>query len=339
MVALTRDRGETRMRGAIVAALALVGVQCRSDTIAPEQPNEPIVSPPGRIAFVTEVSPGNGALYVANSDGSGLRRLHSGPTWYSRPRWSPDRRRIVFSRMDFSGVMGIFVIDVDGPDGVVRLASGRDPAWSPDGSQIVFAAQGGPQPYEFGIHVMNADGSNVRRLTSPNDPAQCSTGSSANDLQPDWSPDGRRIVFERQIHTEDNGGFDCGLDGYGYVPNVYVMNVDGTETRRLRSVVWWSGDKDPAWSPDGQSIAYSESFGDDIFIIDKDGALPERRVPFAISATPHTPVWSADGRKLLVLGVAPPTNKLFIIDIETGIAQYVNLPPVPGSLHDPAWSR
>jgi Tol biopolymer transport system component len=326
-----------QVRRVMIGAIALVSVQC-SDASAPES-MEPIISPSGRIAFVTEVSPGNGALYIANSDGSGLRLLHSGPTWYMRPRWSPDRRRIVFSRMDTDGGTGIYVIDVDGQEGLVRLANGRDPAWSPDGSKIVFTARVAPQSFEFGIHVMNADGSNIRRLTSPNDRAQCTVGSSANDLIPDWSPDGQKIVFERDIHLDDNGGFDCGLDGYGYVPNVYVMNSDGTGVQRLRSVAWWSGDREPAWSPDGRSIAYGEHGGDDIFIIDKDGAFPAQRVIFATSVAALAPTWSPDGKKLLVLGAAPPSNKLFILDIEAGTAQYVNLPPVPGLLLDPAWSR
>jgi Tol biopolymer transport system component len=284
----------------VVPAVAIVSIHC-TDASAPEI-EIPILSPAGRIAFVAEVSPGNGALYIANSDGSELRQLHSGPTWYVRPRWSRDRRRIAFSRLNLSGTPGVYVIDVDGPDGLVRVADGFDPAWSPDGSKIVFSARVAPaQSAGFGIHVMNADGSNVRRLTSPNNPTQCSDGSSANDLKPDWSPDGHSIVFERQVHIDDNGEFDCGLDGYGVVPNVYVVNVDGTNVRRLRPVGWWNGDRDPAWSPDGRSIAYSESFGDDLFIIDKDGSLPAQKVVFSILGRPLMPTWSADGKKLLVL--------------------------------------
>jgi TolB protein len=318
----------------IAPALALVSIQC-SDPAAPEV-EEPIVnSPSGRIAFATEVSPGNGALYVANSDGTGLRQLHSGSTYYMRPRWSPDRRRIVFARFDPDGpASGIYVIDVDGPEGIVRLTDGMDPAWSPDGSKIVFARV----HTGAGLHVMNADGSNIRRLTSPNNPALCTTGTSANDLKPDWSPDGQRIVFERDIHTSEDGGFDCALDGWGYVPNVYVMNADGTGVRRLRSLDWWIDDMDPAWSPDGQFIAFATHFRG-MYIVDKDAAYAAEPVVVALPGLGLDPVWSPDGKKLLVLSAIPPTNSLIMVDIATGKTQGLSFPTVPGLLLGPAWSR
>jgi len=67
------------------------------------------------------------------------------------------------------------------------------------------------------------------------DPNQCSAGASAQNLKPDWSPDGKRIFFERDFNIDESNGFDCGLDDYGRVSNVYIMNADGTEIRRLRS--------------------------------------------------------------------------------------------------------
>ena len=171
----------------IVAVIALVSVQC-SDTNAPESDvPEIITSPSGRIAFTTQVSAFNGALYIANSDGTGVRQLASGPAYYERPRWSPDRRRIVFARHAEGTPSGIYVIDVDGPSGLVQMADGSDPAWSPDGSKIAFASGGALGWPDVGIHIMNADGSDVRRLTYPNNPAQCSEGSSAGDWKPDWN--------------------------------------------------------------------------------------------------------------------------------------------------------
>jgi Tol biopolymer transport system component len=109
----------------VTGALATVACAPESPPTAPAE----IVSPPGRIAFVTEVSPFNGSLYVVNSDASGFRQLAGGPAYYTRPQWSPDRRRIAFSRFADGSPSEILVIDVDGNGGTVRLAEGADPAW------------------------------------------------------------------------------------------------------------------------------------------------------------------------------------------------------------------
>jgi len=321
----------------LVAVIAFVSVQC-SEASAPEGEPPAITSPSGRIAFVTEVSPFNGALYIANSDGSGLRQLTSGPAYHSRPRWSPDRRRIVFARGSSGSATQVYVIDVDGPSAMVRVADGWDPAWSPDGSKIVFTSSGGINPGVWGIHVMNADGSDVRRLTYPNDPVRCPQGSTAMDLRPDWSPDGRRILFERRLHTSDDGdGYDCGLDGWGYRPNVYVMNADGTGLRRLGSISTRE-DADPSWSPDGRLIAFSVLF-DGLYVIDNEGAGPEQRVAVPLVGWGSGPVWSPDGKRLLFLNVNVPNNQLAVVDIATGVTQVLSFPTVSGHLSDPAWSR
>ncbi|HEX6314990.1 MAG TPA: hypothetical protein VFZ73_09030, partial [Gemmatimonadaceae bacterium] len=229
----------------------------------------------------------------------------------------------------------LHVIDVDGPEGIVRLVDGTHPAWSPDGSQIAFvkASVGG-----FGIHVMLADGSNVRQLTSPNDPAQCSEGASASDWAPDWSPDGQKILFERHIHTSEGGGFDCGLDGWGLVPNIYIMNADGTHQRRFRAVDLWRGDRGPAWSPDGRSVAFSTT-ETGLHTIDKDALYAAEPVVATIPGIALAPVWSPDGRKLLVLSATPPANRLVIVDLDSGTTQALSFPSVPGLVLGPAWSR
>jgi len=325
------------------AAIFVVSVQCGSASApvmgdAPEGSAPEIISPPGRIAFVTEVSPFNGALYIVNSDGSGFRKLAGGAAYYTRPRWAPDRRRIAFSRMTEDLRSEILVIDVDGKEGTVRLAEGADPAWSPDGTKIVFTSNGGASPGSaWGIYAMNADGSGIRQLTSPNNFDQCSVGASASDFNPDWSPDGKRILFERDFNTDDNNGFDCGLDGYGRIPNVYVMNADGTDVRRLRPVgLWDSSDAEPAWSPDGQFVAFSKQLGG-VFVIRADGSAGQQQV---VSNYPElSPAWSADGKNLLFLAVAPPTNFLGIYDFASGSSHFIGIPATIGLVLEPAWSR
>jgi TolB protein len=319
----------------VAAALATIGCASESPPTAPAPPK--IVSPPGRIAFITEVSPFNGALYVVNSDASGLRRLAGGDAYYTSPRWSPDRRRIAYGRNARDSVSEVFVMDVDGKGGAVRLAEGTFPAWSPDGTKIVFSSNGGGPPGSpVGIYVMNADGSGIRQLTSPNDADQCSEGSSAEDLHPDWSPDGKRILFERDFNTDDNGGFDCGLDGYGREPNVYVMNADGTDIRRLRPVDFWDSDAEPAWSPDGQFIAYSKLSGG-VFVIRADGSSGQQQV--VTNYPEFSPAWSADGKNLLFQAAAPPTNFVGVWELASGSTHFIGISAAIGAVFDPAWSR
>lgn len=332
-----------KLRCVGAAAIVVVSVQCGSVsapvTGASPGGNPPqIVSRPGRIAFVTEVARFNGALYIVNSDGSGLRQLAAGPAYYTRPRWSPDGRRIAFTRFADGSPSEILVIDVDGKGGTVRLAEGADPAWSPDGTKIVFSWNGASAPGSaWGIYVMNADGSGIRQLTSPNNFDQCSVGASADDLNPDWSPDGKRILFERDFNTDDNDGFDCGLDGYGYVPNAYVMNADGTELRRLRpGGVWDSTDRQPAWSPDGQFVALSKWSGG-VVVIRADGSSGQQQV--ATNYPEFSPAWSADGKNLLFLAVNPPTNFLGIWDLASGSTRFLGIPAAIGLVLDPAWAR
>ena len=217
----------------------------------------------------------------------------------------------------------------------MTLGNGSHAAWSPDGRKIAFSASA--RPADVGIHVMDADGRNVKRLTSANDPAQCSDGSSASDWKADWSPDGRKIVFERDVHTSDSG-YDCGLDGWGYVPHVWLMNADGTGLRRLTSASTIA-DGDPVWSPDGRSIAYIANDG--MYVVDSEGANPPRLVNLQNlnTGSPLSPAWSPDGKKLLFLAANPPNNKLAIVDIESGVINVLSFPTVSGLLLDPAWSR
>jgi len=102
------------------------------------------------------------------------------------PDWSPDGRKIVFSRSDGDSGRDIYVMNADGSRQHVLLrADGDDydPDWSPDGRRIAFTAY---RNDNFDIYVMNADGTGVTRLTS----------DEAEDGEPDWSPDGKSIAFE-----------------------------------------------------------------------------------------------------------------------------------------------
>ena len=118
-------------------------------------------------------------------------------------------------------------------------ASNRTPSWSPDGSKIAFAAARNvdrvdPWNGSLDIVVINADGTNPVRLTED---------GRANWL-PSWSPEGKRIVFERTILNDP------------IYADIYVMNADGTGLVNLTQtpiVPEW--DSDPAWKPTPFSVS------------------------------------------------------------------------------------
>jgi Tol biopolymer transport system component len=134
----------------------------------------PAWSPDGsRIAFTVF----DDDLYVANTDGTGLRALTHNAAGEFLPDWSPDGSRIVFQRSTAVG-HDIFVINADGTN-ERRLT--RDsvfdghPAWSPDGTKIAFI-RSAPS---FDVHVMNSDGSGRTNLTNT---------PSVDEYEPDWQP-------------------------------------------------------------------------------------------------------------------------------------------------------
>jgi TolB protein len=114
----------------------------------------------------------------------------------------------------------IYVMNPAGSD-VVRLTnvlgSDANPAWSPKGDRIAFGSNRDGSPE---IYVMDADGSNQERLT--NFDAE-PTPTNVSVTKPTWSPKGDRIAFHRRV----------GLQGERGHLEVYTMNADGTDVRRI----------------------------------------------------------------------------------------------------------
>jgi Tol biopolymer transport system component len=153
----------------------------------------------GRIAFAkwTLGSLSTG-IYVMNADGSGVTRLTES-LLDEYPAWSPDGRRIAFnSTTENYGdwFTQVYVMDADGT-GIRRLTTPGSggfaesgPAWSPDGSRIVFWSFG------FGIAAVGSNGGGVSSIYKGAN--GLFTGGDVDFYStPDWSSDGRKVVFAR----------------------------------------------------------------------------------------------------------------------------------------------
>jgi Tol biopolymer transport system component len=203
-------------------------------------------SPDGsKVAFVGVRNPEEGPyeIWVVNADGSGLKRLTRHRDFSISPAWSPNGRKIVYAtNAGGRDHLGLYVMNSDG-SGKRRLKISRrrdysDPTWSPDGSTIAVAlGKSGESPRDLDsrIVVIDADdGGNLRNLTRR---------GGADELNPNWSPDGTRIAYER------NRLFDVRQS------DIWLMNADGSGERRITATR--VHETNPAFSPDGTRIAFT----------------------------------------------------------------------------------
>ena len=176
------------------------------------------------------------------------------------PRWSPDDESVLFTVGQVSEAeSAVFVMDSDGSNLRQLSPWGMWGTWSPSGRHIAFSSLGRAGSWQQGdpidLFVMNADGSNVRRLTE----------QPGENQDPDWSPDGRALVFDS--YREWN--FD-----------IYTIELDTGWIRRLTDHP--AADARPAFSPDGQHIVFHSTRdvegqrGKDLYVMDADGSNVRR---------------------------------------------------------------
>jgi Tol biopolymer transport system component len=143
-------------------------------------------SPDGTRVLFESWRDGNNEIFLMNADGSNQTRLAINPSVDQSPEWSPDGTRIVFiSRRDNNNNSNIYVMNADGTSQtrLTNYAEGYEvvsPIFSPDGMRIMFAygESWGGELLSSQIYVMNADGSNLVRLTN--------TAAGNYEFEVDW---------------------------------------------------------------------------------------------------------------------------------------------------------
>jgi|CXWL01.1.fsa_nt_gi Tol biopolymer transport system component len=192
--------------------------------------SQPALAPDGRsVAFVSNRD-GQWDIYVGLVAGGSLVRVTNDPNLETRPRWSPDGARLLFSRLNETGLNDAWVVSALGGTERRIVLNALYPAWSPDGRAIAYTARGS-------IWICDANGERPRAVTT-HEPLLV-------HVQPAFSHRGGELAFVRR-----------GAGPYG------ELAVADLATGAVRPVTQdgalaWS----PVWSSDDRAIYFTSTRG------------------------------------------------------------------------------
>lgn len=244
--------------------------------------SDPSLSPDGQ-SIAYSVHGSSPEVLIRSFAGGAPTTVYSGGGSIGEPTWSPDGTKLIFAVKIFEGggETSIVSVNTDGTDpktlftftgsfGIFQF-----PSYSPDGSKIMFIApsSGSRIPQ---IDMANADGSDVKAITSP--------AAVIPEEHPRFSPDGKKIVFSGSLPESVSEEYN---------QRIYTTNADGSDltevTHNLTEVnEEWAFE--PEWTPDGSKIVYPfelnlarELQNYELYIVSADGS--DEGQPFLSSLT------------------------------------------------------
>jgi dipeptidyl aminopeptidase/acylaminoacyl peptidase len=274
------------------------------------------ISPDGKqVAWVESAKAGTSAIYVASVNGGAPRRITAAAAIGAGHAedslaWSPDSKRLAFlSDALKPGQAQLYVVGAAG--GPVRnLTSVKgflaSPGWSPDGKTIAFLftenaeRAAGPLVAEKAQTGVIEDAVTEQRLTLVDVATSKLRQISPADMyvyEYDWSPDSRRFVITAATGNGDNNW---------YIAQIYTIDAQGVPMK-MQSIYEPPIDSqiaNPAWSPDGKSVAFisglmsdEPAVGGDIFVVSAQGGEARNITP-GMKASASWLTWTAGGKIL-----------------------------------------
>jgi Tol biopolymer transport system component len=312
-----------------MVAVIVLGVRVVAGAAGPASQPVRVVYASVNSSFGDSPNPENVAdLFLLARGNAAVRRLTRTSWWEDDPDWSPDGRRIAFSKGDPLCTAGaceegpisgnIWVRSLTSPR-ARRLTSDpeqqgfldQSPTWSPDGRMIAYSrSEGyGGDPAEVGIYTIGVDGRNDTLLTS----------TPVRAL--DWSPQGSTIAF-----MTDEGRVGLVSVATGDTRNIAITNLAGRH----------QFENDLAWAPSGRQLAIATLSG--VYVVSSTGGRARRVVKTRAGGGV---TWSPNGRRLAFADVSGTGSQarrdIFVVSLSgRGLSR---LTTTAGDDFSPDWRR